>query len=692
MTKLKFLLLIGLIFIAGCTFNEPQVPTWDTEWTLHLPAKKWAMSDLIKGDSLLYADTTDAGIPIYTFSLEDSSDWQRIQQQDLAFGELEDHFNAEIGTITVDPGSSVKTDTINVMDLLPPELIAAGDTLPPYPGFNTSIPDQEIEFDDYQRVHIASGELWITFHNSMFLTIDTGLQIAIYDNSGSDTLIGSIDFDQPIPPGSTVDSKHLDLGAKTISNRLRLQFTIPIAGSDTAHVLTDEEKNGYFYTDVSLTQLSVDWAEAKIPAQSFNQTDSVSIATEDIHLQQAEISKGMIHIDLDNQLPLSAHVIVDLPDFYKDGTHMVLDKNIDAHSVQQIDIDLASWMIRNHRNPGDFIEAIYYTLDANADSSNGFTYISSKDYVSVNVTVDSMYFRSLSGQLDTINVDIDKTTVEDLDFFQDFDGDLRLEELTMTLTFENQIDFPVDANLRIAGYHENDQKVVTDSVIINLNDRIEQSSVSSTTRIVLNKNTTTPSIVDLLEILPTRLEVSGNAVVEGDGSIAVGQGIRAFFKVESPLAFEIKSDITQEVSVDTLTEEDIDPDTKKVLTEELQSAYLLINVKNQLPLGVGLDFYLAADHSALYDDAIPDSSRKYVLHGNIQAGEVGQDGYVSGATESVIKMKLSQTQLQIFNITPLYMRMVTTIPPTQGVIRVRQTDEIQVSPVVNIKYRIKTDE
>jgi len=691
MTKLKLFVLSSFLLMAGCTFNDPQVPSWDTEWALYLPAKTWAMSDIIKEDSLLHADTTASGVPIYAFSIEDSSDWQRIEQQDLSFDQQEDHFDAAIGEINVDPGAALGTDTVNVMDLLPPELLALGDTLPPFSGFSPNIPDDELEFSEYQRLHIESGELWITFHNNMFLTIESGMRIDIIDNSGTDSLIGSIIFDQAIPFGTTVDSRHLDLSGKVISNQLRLHFSISIAGSDTVHVLTEEEKNGYFFTDVTLSALTVDWAEAKIPEQHFSQSDSIDLSNEEVHIRQAIINKGNIRLDLDNQLPLTAHITLTMPDFQKNGEQKVVVETIPSHSTKQILIDLNGWQIINHQSPGDFIENIYYTMDAAVDSSDGFTYISSADYVTVNMFVDSLYFQSFSGQIDTIDVDITETNLDDLDFFKDFEGDLRLEDLTMTFTFENQIDFPVDVNLRIAGYHENDLNIVTDSVVIDLSEHIEQSSVSPVTQIVLNSTSTSPSIVDLLEILPTKIKISGSATVAGDGSIAVGQGLRALYKVESPLTLEIKSEITQEVSVDTLTEEDIEPDTKEVLTQELQSAYLEIKVKNQLPLGMGLDFYLSADRSDLYDDQISDSTRKYVLHGLITAGETGQDGYVVSGTESTIKMNLSQTQLQIFNITPLYMRMEMTIPPTQGVIRVRQTDKIQVNPIVRIKYRVKNE-
>ena len=191
MKKLNFILFLIFGLMTACSLNEPKLPAWDTEWTLYLPTENYVLSEAID-DSILFADTTDSGVPIISLSVEDSTDWERIKPADLAMAERTDEFNATIGLIEVTDASDLQADSIKVMDILPPELLAFGDTLPPYDGFIVTPPDAEVEFDHFQQVHVHEGNLWLTFHNKMFLKIDAGMSIDIYNHNGTVELIGTL--------------------------------------------------------------------------------------------------------------------------------------------------------------------------------------------------------------------------------------------------------------------------------------------------------------------------------------------------------------------------------------------------------------------------------------------------------------------------------------------------------------------
>lgn len=697
--KQGYIMLKQLLFIAilsallfSCQLNQPQIPSWDTEVTLILPTQKVILSDVIKEDSVLIADTTADNIPIFSFSVSDSTEWQNIARTDLFLGAQQSSNEVKLGEFEVKDSNELNSDSVMVTDILPPELLAAGDTLPPYDPFTVSPPDPKLTFDTYQRISIASGSIQIVFHNQMFLTINPGMQIDIYDNGLSGAFIGSFVFNQSIPSGTTVQSEPLDLAGKEISNLLRLHYTVPIAGSDSVQILTDALKNGFFYTSISFNQLKVAWADAKVPQQSFSDSDSIDISQESNHLRQASISDGTLHLTFNNHLALHSHLRMTILDILKNNVPQVVEADLPPNQQTDVSIDLSGSMIENHLNPNDFVNALYYTVEANMDSSDGYVRLSAEDFISVEVQMDSLFFDYIAGQLDTIDVDIAKNSLDNINLFGDFDGDVRLNDLTMTLSFENQIDFPINVNLAIAGYHENNLGQVTDSVVIHIQRTIEAASVSPVTKIVLDNTSTTPSIVDLLEILPTRIKVSGSAFVNGDGSVHVGQGLRVLYDIESPLSFEIKTPLVQRTKIDTMRQEDMDADFRKALTKDIHNAFIDFEFSNGLPLGTHVVFYLADTTSELYNTEIADSSRKFVLEVDLNAGQIGDNGYVSEPSVTKIHVNLSEQKLAIFKQATLYSREDITIQPTQGQIRIRQNDELQIGGKVHVKYMVNVDE
>ncbi len=695
--KLKnSILILTVAVLSACTLNEPSLPGWDTEWTLYLPVENFVMSEAID-DSILFADTTSAGIPVMEFSVSDSTDWERVVAADLAIEGQTEFYEASLGDFDLEDAPVLHTDSIRVEDIIPPEVfaLANGDTIPPYPAFTATPPPISAEFDHYHQVQVESGYLWLVFHNEMMLGIDDSMEVRIYNNDETEPL-DIILFPVSIPTGTVVESEKIDLSGKTISNIIRIEYSVPIAASDTAQVIDDEFRQSAFYSDLNMDKLKVSWAEAKIPSQDFTQSDSINVEQDDILLKRAVIDRGGIVIRLNNHLPIDAQVTVELPDFRENDQPKIIDRFIEGGVEEVINIDLSGLELINSADPGAYIDFTRYTVHATVDSSDGFVIVSSSDYVSVDMVVDSLYFATVEGELSDMQFDIEPTEMDDLDFFEDLEGGIRLNDLEMTLTFTNEIDFPIDIEFHVVGYHE-ENGLITASVHIPINETINPSSVSPYTDIILNDQYSTPSIVDLLEILPTRIKVYGQAALNSEGSVSVNQGMRMEYTVSSPLSFEINTAITQESEIDSLTTDDLDEDTQDMLSNDITEAFAQVNLTNGLPVGVEFYLYLAVDSTDMDPDIIADSSRKIVVSGDIKAGEKGLDGYVETPVESSIEVELSHDQLQIFSKVPLYMKQKiilqpTTDPETTNIARFRQTDEIEVDAMIRVKYIMNNQE
>ncbi len=677
---------IGLLFITAlltaCTLNEPKLPSWDTQWGLQLPTTDFVMSEIID-DSTLVADTTQNGIPIIRFSTSDTSEWQRIDKSDLALDELNEAYTMTVGNIELGDADEFQTDTVYVMDILPSELLI-GDTLLPYPDFSEASEGTE-EYSHYESVHILSGNIWLTFHNEMFLNIDAGMSVKLYNNDGSGTQIGEFIFNSPIPTGTSVNSELLNLADKTISNKIRVVYSIPIMGNALPTILTDEMKQGYYFSDMFMDKLVVDEARAIVPDQEFVYSDSLLLPEGDIHLRRAVVDKGGLIIRLNNNISINAQVQITMPDFVKNGNPKTINTLLSPGEQTVENVALDGWELINSVDPASIIDNIHIEVSSMIGSNGAIVPISASDSVTIEIVADSLYFSFIEGDIAKLNFEIEPTESEAIDFPSELESGLRLPDLEMRLLFENEIDFPIDLDLHIVGYRIKNEQVV-DSVHITLAEVIQKNSIAPETEIVLNEGSSSPSIVDLLAILPNKIKFYGRATVDGSGSIAANQGMRVRYAISSPLSINIPNAISQESDPDTLTEEDLDKDTRDMLTKEITDARAQIKLTNGLPVGVEVSIYLALNSSDLGSAVIADSSKKIVLHGIVEAGDSDASGYVSQPVVSIINFHLSETQLQIFAQPPVFMKQIVTIQPTSGTVRFRQTDKAEIDALLKVNY------
>jgi hypothetical protein len=693
--KIQIFLFVSL-FVSACTINEPKLPSWETEWNIYLPTEDFIMVDAIN-DTSLVADTTVSGIPIVSLAFSDSTDREYIGAEDLALEPQAEHHRATLDEIKLNKPKSITTDSISVIEVLPDALVdylnAHNDSLPPYSQTTISssagdIPNGQAEFTHYEVVEVITGNIYITFHNNMFLKIRQGMQIEIYNDSLTSVLIGTATFADSIPPYLSGESDIIDLAGKTITSKLFLKYSIPIAGSDTFKVLTEQDKNGSFYNEITMSELKVAYAIAKIPMQEFTSKDSIDLTEEDHRVKRATIDKGQVFIFIRNNLPIRAETEITLPDFRKDDQPKVITVPLESEEETTLDVDLSGWELINNDNPGEFLDYVDFYSTSSIDSTEGFIELAGDDSVSIDVTSDSLFFSYVEGYLDTIDVDIDSVKISNFDFFEDIEGEAKLEDLVMTLNFENEINFPINVDLRIGGYHyDKTLNQITDSVIIFINDLVIEPQ--ATTEQIFDADATSPSIVELIEIFPTEIKISGSAYIKGEGSASLDNGLQVFYNIESPLCIDITEAISFEAEVERL--DDLDKDMRETLSEDMTKCCVKFDFRNTLPIAANIKYYIAADSLEIYSDGISDSSEKIIIDESIAAGNVGASGYVDTEERSTIEINLSEEQLDIFKNDTLYTRQVIEIPVTGGTVRIRQADGIKIEGNVNFKVFINKD-
>jgi hypothetical protein len=691
MIPFKKLFSLAICFlVVTCTIHEPKLPEWDTEWSVHIPSQNFVMDEIIN-DSTLIAGTDSEGQPIILISVKDSTDWQRITSADLSFDPQNDDFHSEIGDITLGDYDDLISDSLTVRDVLPAELFSLGDTLPPYDSMTVIPPTVLLEYEDYRSALIKEGNMWLTFHNEMFLDIREGLIIEVYTENGEMEYVDRALFSEPIPSGTVVTSELINLENKKIYNKFRLRYIIPLYGSDTPQVLTEDQASSFFYTVLSVDEFIVSEGEAKIPEQSFDDSDAIDISDEDHKIIHARIERGNIRFAIQNRLPLDSNIQLELPNFIRNNQPLIINHRLLSQQDDLLNINLSGYEITNHTNPGSVIEAIDYFAIATVDSTSDFVLVRSTDSILIQVDTDTFYLSSFVGELDTVEVDIDRERIDDIDLLDDVDGQLRLNDLVMRLDFYNEIDLPIQVDLHISGYRRNKStQVVDDSVIIFISEQLLPNRIAPMTTIVLDEQYSNPSIVDLLEILPNEIEFSGNAKIYGQGGVSINDGLRLVYHLESPLNFQISNPIFYSAAVDSITDDDLSEDQRDQIVNDVSNVSAQFTLTNGTPLGFSVKYYLATDSLLLFDEAIVDSSQKIIFQAQVNPGNTGANGYVDTPVQSHVPIALTEKQLNIFNYSPLYTRQEFIITPTEGLVKVRQSDQLTVDAVLKVKILVNS--
>ncbi len=675
---------VALLLMVSCTIHEPDPPVWDTTWNIELPLKNVTLKELVN-DSTLIADTTN-GQPIVRFKMEDSTDWQYVKESDLTITPQDTSINADIGSIKLEEKSEVKSADVVLGELLPPDL-AGKDTLPPYPGQSVTTPLKDVVFDFYEQAVMEKGKMYLTFHNDLFLKIDAGLTIDVFNTVNSNSiLIATFVFNEPIEPYSTVQSNKVDLQGLEISNHFAIQYTIPIAGSDTMQVLTSQQKNGTIYSVLTLENLEVRQASAKIPEQTFNRTESVAMPQSDHQIIEANIKSGKIILNVQNQLPLFSHAVITLPEILENGQAKQITLDIQANENTVKEIDLSGLRIIDSANPGQPIDSLSVQIESTVNSNDQIVTIKNTDQISVGVEFTDIVFQNITGILQPFTVNIEPSEVDNSDLFEKIKGSgLVLEDLQLKFRIENQIDLPVHLILNLTAENETQQM----SMVVD--EWIKPSSEAPYTEIILDKNYKTPnSIIDLFSILPQKISISGQSTLEGQGTVGLGQGVRALYFVDTPLFFKLETPISYQSETDSIKKEDIDQDVRDRLADDWHEGEIHLTLRNGTPFATQFFFILADDSTQLNSTTISDSTRKIVIDANIQRGQIGTDGYVMAPTENEVIVKLGEQQMKLFQKSPIYFKQQATILPTGDTqVKVRTSDMIEVDGYVQTNFTVR---
>jgi hypothetical protein len=682
------------LLLAACTLDNPGLPSWENEVTVALPADTYPMADLADNDSLLFSEAPDG--PGMWIEIADSAaddERTRLSAADLSNGPTSERYRQNLGEIELGDDTPLRTPEVNLNTLLGTPF-APGDVLPVAPAVSVTLSEQDISFTNFRSIDINSAKLQLDFVNGLFLDIES-ISIDVYNRQAGDRIfIATVNLPGPIPAGARVSNAGdpVFLQDISVSNEFSLDYRLGLAARSAPLLLSQELLAQTLFVEATILDRRVSRAEAEIPPQVESRDDAASLAADDNRISYGEISKGGLTLNIDNHINLSGLVSVEFANLFRNDELLLIEQRVNAGAQVVKQIDLGGVIIRNPAAPQTPIDEYAYSVTFFSDNSDGIVSVSADDSITASIEIDSLYFATLSGELQETEVDIEAFVREDIADYGNVGEGIRLDDARLLLFVYNEIGLPINAELRILGEHQDGPGgpvTASREMVVNIPVAAGIDGMATLSTISLDANSSEPSIVDLLEILPTRLTISGSAAVSGRGSASVNQEVWYAYRLESPMRISIATPIAINSDAELITEDDIGAEGKDFLRDNIQSALLEVTVTNGLPVGVETSIHLSKSADDLFSDTISDSTQKLIISDlQVAAASVDGEGLVNQPRVENLTVALDSRYFQLLADTPLYSGVKTTLQASEGSVLLRPGDAVSNRGLVRIRYKV----
>ncbi len=692
MTRMSLFLLPFWLFTA-CSVNEPELPEWDTQWSVVLTGDSIRLADLVDDPSIAAQYDAAVGDSLFFIQVSDTSDVQTVSGQDLAAKMDDQSFTETLGVFEVSQPAAQNTPPQTFSEIFADYNPSVGSVFPPLPP-RTLYPDpRQMDFADFEELDIASATLSIVFYNNLFLDIDKGMTVTLIDrqrkNDPDGGVIDSLVFSEPIPADSVGRSLPVDLAGKVISNQMELLYKIPLVGTDSARVLTQSDLDGTIYTEVQMSPLRVNRALAKVPAQTIIRANTAPVGVDGFIIRSARVDKGGFNIRLNNKMNVAGRFNITLPDFRNEnGEALVAAGTLQARRTSDVRLDLSGYTLQNSSLPGSDVDSLRYSLRLVTDAADNAVWLDAGDSIAVRVVMDSIYFDSFSGVMEPIEIAIDPIIKEDLLNVSNLEGSFTFPDVVLSVNIHNQLDLETSLSLNITGYHY-ENNVLTDSVAIHINRDLQRGENSFTTEtLTFDKSSTVPSIVDLMSILPDKIKITGKATIGGEGTLNKGDAFYVDYSLDTPLSLQIDDPVTIVEAPKVLSEEMLSREQRDQINDNFTELSLTLDTRNAFPIGAEVKFYMGSDSSSLFA-ANGDSAGRAVISAQLAPGVTSDAGYVQSATTQQLRFTLDRNTLSLLQQGRLYYGARVLLTTDGAVARFRASDQIWFTPTLNFTVKMK---
>ena len=414
-------------------------------------------------------------------------------------------------------------------------------------------------------------------------------------------------------------------------------FTIPLINYQMQPVSIEDQRLTYNTNTTTLPEISTFYLQDSIQITmnlsdlTFNavsgylnqedniQTDMIDLDN-DTKIQTAQIDSGKIFLTLQNFIGLEADVTFSIEELIQGNNYLETSLQVNSSaSPVQYEIDLSGYTLSL---PLDS-QSVSYTSILSVPSDELLS-LTLNDSIAIDVLIDTLWFGSITGIVDTVDVSIDTVKKEISALPEDMDG-FDFANVEISIDFESGITIPVFLDLTLESSNSNGASETVSISNWNISD--------SSTVIVPNAST-------LINVQPDQILAYGSARVGGDGtigSVTSDEIILGELSVRAPLEFEIGQNALITTDPTLLNENDSD-----IVPEEIENIVLFVEYDNDFEFGSMITVSMSQDTLDF------ESGTADLLIDELQIGST------STGLDSI---ELNDNRLGLFNQDSIYLRV-----------------------------------
>lgn len=661
-------LVICVVLLASCQLAPPQAPSWETEINLPLINKRYAMSEIIADEEEFYADQEGLVHFATTVNLDSFGVDER-----LAISALQESFDYRLGRFKI-PAPAPLSAELSLRQIYPASANMAGQTaaLPAF-GFALALRNLQ-DFDNFFMVDRVAGTITIALRNGLPISLGP-LRIELREGS-VDTLIAAFDHNSEIAPNNEI-TRVLDLTGRSFSNNITPVLSGQSPGSRGNLVLVDP--NSSVRLTMTASAFEVEGARARVGTLRLENEGGVPVG-DSLQIVSALVKSGVLTLNLNGNFPVRTEIAVTLPDFRRsnnDTLKATLLVQPNGNSVLQL--NLAGYNLQPRSAPFGQQKIRFIWKVRTLNAANEFVTLSSGDGMRATCASTRIIFSKLQGAFTAKAIALAPQTFE-LNLPAGLDS-LQLLRAQLQIILRNGINFPVQTDLRVEGFPERGPKVQ-----LFIRERIAPGQANGTpveSRIVIDGAT----IQNFLDVLPRTLKVSGRVWVGErifSGSVSESNRVNAALRFDTPLALALPAQrVESEVSTFTL-----DASVRERIAKNLLRGGITLRLNNRLPFEASAAVHIARRAANVF--RAPD-----LIVGPVNIALPQLDPNTGRALQprsSEAVLTLNETQLKIFQTSPLYVGVLLTLPGSNGkVIRIAMEDYVDVQALAKMRLLVEDD-
>ena len=469
-----------------------------------------------------------------------------------------------------------------------------------------------------QSATISEGQMDLVISNNIGGVADVQLTVPelVLNGTGLDTVLTI----NPGDNGYIIVLAGYDLQPVSLADQ-RLTYSTT--------TITQSESNTYYLNDsisvmITLPGLTFNAVTGYISQDDNVDTDVIELDN-DTNVETALIDSGQIQLTIQNFIGLEADVLFSIDELTLDGNPLETSLQIISSTdpVQQA-IDLAGYSLTLPVND----QRVNYSSTLSIPTDQLLT-LTLNDSIAIDVLIDTLWFGSITGIIDTVDVTIDTVEQEISALPDDMDG-FEFSNVEIVIDFESDITIPVFLDLTMDA--SNSAGEIETTSITNWN-------ITDSSQVII------PDASTLINIQPDKILAYGSARVGGDGTsgtVTSTDMIAGLLSVRAPLELEIGPNASISTDPKLVTK----ADAVETIPEEIEDVVVFINYDNSFEFGSTLTVLMSRD-TMDFESGAADILVDALL---IMAGSAGVDS-----------IDLNDNRLGLFNQDSMYVQVLVNV-------------------------------